>query len=326
MGATRPGSSVGIVGSRLSREVQRVREELGRRGARVALIDLSGFPGVHRASIGSELRGGGGSVSEAAVWLLRQAEAELPPYPGMTDADVGLVRSDVSEALLCRREVRAFLESFFWSAASCRRVVNRPEAASLHGRKPLMIALLRRAGVPVPESLTTTDRASAAAFVEEHAGEVVCKTASGGGVTELAAALLERTPLGVGLRGPLLFQRRIIGRSLRAYVVHGRVVGCCEVLHGDVVDWRTDQRGLRPWGTDAALGAILTRSCAALQMDYAGIDVELDGHDEPFVLDVNSAPMFASYERSSGHDVAGPIADMLVALSREPGAGDHGAR
>lgn len=118
-----------------------------------------------------------------------------------------------------------------------------------------------------------------------------------------------------GLPGPLLFQRRIIGTSLRAYVVDSEVVSCSEVIHGDVVDWRTDQLGLEQREIDEQLGAMLVEARKAAGLNYAGIDVELDIDETPYVLDVNPAPLFASYEHASGHDVAGPLADLLIAAT-----------
>ncbi len=313
------GPVVGVVGARVSPEVQRVRRALRIRGARTLFVDLSGFPTVHHASVTlDELRAGRNDLGDARVWLLRHLEAPQRINDELPNAARRELREDVEEALVTDRETRAFLESLAWSLFDVARVINDPDATALHGRKPLLTARLRRAGVPVPDSLTTTDRASAQAFVDDLQGEAICKAAAGGGEARLAHDVLNALPAdATTLHGPLLLQRRITGgASLRAYVVDDRMVSCREILHGDVVDWRTDQQGLRTIEKRPEVDAAAREACAAVGLTYAGIDLELDGDGAPWVLDVNPSPLFASYESVSGDDVAGPLADVLIAETR----------
>jgi glutathione synthase/RimK-type ligase-like ATP-grasp enzyme len=312
-------ASVGILGARTSAEIHRVRQELLRQNARVVVIDLSGFPAVHRASLSlSALRVGSTELLEVPVWLHRQLELDRRLSAELRAEERGSLGDEIVEAMLVDREVRSFVESLLWSLVDAQppiRLVNPPPAAALHQRKPLLGARLLQAGVPVPRSLTTTHRETARAFVEQCNGQAVCKAAAGYGRVRLASEVLSELPAGqTSLDGPFVFQQRILGRSLRAYVVGEAVVGCCEVVHGDVVDWRTDQRALRPVTLTAELEALLQRACRAAGLDYASIDLELDRAGRPFVLDVSPTPLFAAFERDGQVNVAGPLAAHLIAL------------
>jgi len=227
-------------------------------------------------------------------------------------------RARIEEALLVDREVRSFIESLLWSlvdAQSPIHLVNPPEAAALHQQKPLLGARLRQAGVPVPESLTTTHLDSARDFVDRWNGQVVCKAAAGFGQVRLASEVLSALPRDqTSLDGPFLFQQRIQGQSFRAYVVGQCMICCCEVLHGDSVDWRADSRGLRAVNLTAELKALLCQTCCTVGLDYAAIDLELDEAGHPFVLDVNPTPLFAAFEQDSRISVAAPLAEHLVHL------------
>lgn len=307
-------NTVGLLGARISREIQRLRQELRRRGAKVIVADVSGFPSVQDARITlEELRVGRIDLASAQVWLYRQLETPKRVHAELSQGERADLRENIEPALVRDREVGSWLESLVMSLCDVARVVNHPDAASLHGRKPLLGALLDRADVRVPESLCTTDRAEAQRFIELHDGKVICKAAGGGGEARIAVEVLKSIPAGGALRGPLLFQRRIVGPSLRAYVVGERIASCARVLHGDVVDWRADQQGLQPWTPDAELESMLLRACASTGLDYAGLDIEIDSDSGlPYVLDVNPAPLFASYEQVSGNDIAGPLARLLI--------------
>lgn len=314
-------ASIGILGARTSAEVQRVRQELLGRGAQVVVVDLSGFPAVRRGSLSqAALQVGSTSLGEVPVWLHRQLEVAQRLSTDPWSQDPESLQADLEEALVVDREVRSFVGSLLWSledAALPVRVVNPLEASALHDKKPLLGARLLQAGLPVPQSLTTTHRAAAQAFVEQWKGQVVCKAAAGYGEVRLAPDVLRALPSDqTSLEGPFVFQQRIRGKSLRAYVVGQAVVSCCEVVHGDVVDWRTDMRGLRPVTMTAELEGLLQRTCGAVGLDYAALDVELDEAGRPFVLDVNPAPLFASFEKDSADNVAGPLAAHLIALGK----------
>ena len=107
--------------------------------------------------------------------------------------------------------------------------------------------------------------------------------------------------------------------SSPGYVVGGQLVALAEVVHGDVVDWRCDVRALRPVRVRQEVAQVATGAAGALGLTFAGVDVEEEGGEGgcPWVLDVNPSPMFAGFEKMSGLDVAGPLADCLIQRARQ---------
>ncbi len=217
--------TIGILGTRTTREVQRVRDELRRRGARVLVAELHAFPSLHRGALEPcTLRVGSTDLAAAPVWLLRQLDVSTRLDPAARPADIAALAGHLDEALVDDREVRCWVESLARSlsdpAGTRTRVVNDFDSTRFHARKPLLVARLHRAGIPVPASLATNDRAAAERFVERWHGEAICKSAAGGGEVRLARDLLAGLhPAADSWPGPYLFQQRIRGTSLRAYVV-----------------------------------------------------------------------------------------------------------
>jgi ribosomal protein S6--L-glutamate ligase len=55
----------------------------------------------------------------------------------------------------------------------------------------------------------------------------------------------------------------------------------------------------------AELGQIAINAAAAVGCDVAGVDLMIDGHDRPFLVEVNYAPGFRGMEAATGLDIAG---------------------
>ena len=64
----------------------------------------------------------------------------------------------------------------------------------------------------------------------------------------------------------------------------------------------------------ARLEKLALAATAALDLDFAGVDLMLDEQGAPVILEVNPVPSLEGVERVSGIDIAGKIVDF--ALSR----------
>ena len=278
------------------------------RGAQPTLLDLTDIPAyISFHWHGDQLRFGDVDLLSLAAAYVRTGHFPMPlEVPGRTRAE--------SDALTFPlREVGSLLNAILAELARHRPVVNPPETYRYHRQKPFMYATLTRAGVPVPEFVVGSDLEQAARFVDRHREQVVAKPLMGGEVVVADFAFLEQNHAEVDRR-PLLLQRRIVGQSLRGYVVRGRLVAAAEIVHGNVVDWRADVRALRPVTVSERAQDAMVRAAAALGLAFAAIDLEQE-QGESWVLDVNPAPMFARFAAQSGLDVGGPLADALVALA-----------
>ena len=297
-------ATIGLIGAGNDAQVLRLQEALAAAGAQSVQIDLTEIP-AHAAFHWEDgvLRFGAQDLGAIDAWFARAAHFPMPAFvPGQP-------RDTWEDATFPVRETGSLLNAIVHELARRAPMINPPESFRFHHMKPLMYRTLVDAGVPVPPFAAGCDLAAAAHFVDRHGERVVAKPLMGGKVVHADFAYLRDHHDAVEHR-PLLLQRRVYGRSLRAYVVAGRVAAAARIEHGDSVDWREDVREIVPLTLDARAERAVTLATAALGLVFSAVDVEEDG-EGPWVIDVNPAPMFAGFELRSGLDVAGPLARAL---------------
>ncbi|MFW5741509.1 MAG: ATP-grasp domain-containing protein [Myxococcota bacterium] len=305
-------ASIGLIGARGDGQIRRLVEAIEHRGGSPLPFDLTDIP-KHVAFHwqGEDMRFGEVELATLDAVYARTAHFPMPTFvPGAP--------KDQWEAMTFPiRESGSLMNAVVSELAARMLVINPPSAHRFHRQKPHLYATLQRAGVPVPPFAVGSDLAAAAHFVDAHGQQVLIKPLMGGEVFLANLAFLKEHHAQLDER-PFLLQRRILGRSLRAYVVGDREVAAAEIVHGDVVDWRTDTQEIRPvsLGSDAAKAAC--RAVASQGLVFGAVDLEEDD-EAPWVIDVNPAPMFAGFEARSGLDVAGPLAERLM-------AGDHSSQ
>jgi len=306
--------AIGLLGHRGDPQLVRLATELRVRGASVLPFDLTDLP-AHVACHwqGEELRFGELRLDRLGAVYARTAHFPAPV------AALGLAPADAERQLEAPRESGALMNAWLAELAARLPVVNPPEAHRYHRQKPFLYASLQRAGVPVPAFAVGSDLAAAARFVAAQGEEAVLKPLMGGPV-QLADFSLLRSLAAEIDRRPFLLQRRVRGRSLRAYVVGGRVVAVAEMQHAAaVLDWREALAAIAPCTASPALAQACEHSAAALGLAFCALDLEEEGSGAaavPWVIDVNPAPMFAAFEARSGLDVAGPLSDHLLQRAR----------
>ncbi len=300
--------TIGLIGSPEDEQIRRVASALAARRTRVVSLDLTDIPAYVRFHWqGDSLRFGDVDLSSLDAALARTAHFAQP---------IGVLGSAADpshDPTLWQRETGALQNAIVSELDGRIPVINPPATYRYHRQKPFMYQALRRAGVDVPEFAVGCDLEQAAYFVDAHGGETVAKPLMGGEVVVADLDYLREHHAEFDRR-PILLQRRVRGRSLRGYVVEGRVVGLAEIVHGDVVDWRTDVRAVRAVAADARVAQALVRAAEALGLIFAAVDVEEEGGAGglPWVLDVNPSPMFAGFEKLSGIEIADPLADCLL--------------
>ncbi len=298
-----------IIGGAGDPQARRVAGALRARGERVVRFDAGAFPDRTVLSFGDGvLRIARRTLPTPRAAYIR-ALATHPLLPGFREdlksRPFGLI------AQCC--EKRAMLESILLALerSGCR-LVNGLEANAQHSRKPYQLELLHAAGLAVPRWLATNDPAAVRRFVRE-VGSAVYKPLAGGATVQpivpedLAGDRLEALAL-----APVLFQERIEGIPVRAYVVGRRVVATAEI-HSPELDYRRREvvvvaTRLRPDERRVVLAA--AKACG---MVFTGVDF-IRSTNGPILLECNPSPMFAAFERKTGLDVAGPLADYLTSL------------
>jgi len=301
-------SSVLIVGPGNDPQANRVARAIRARGGRVARLDSHVFPERTRISFrDGNLSVGGRRVEQPDSVYLRSLLCD-PLHPefhdDLTTRPYGLVaQTDEKYALLT--SVLLTLER------RGARLVNGLEANAQHGRKPYQLELLRACGLPVPRFLASNDPRAVRGFVRTVRKAVYKPLAGGATVRQVEKEDLTDDRLSALSMAPVLFQELVEGVSVRAYVVGRRVVAAAEI-RSDELDYRRDEQTVAPTRLSAGERRAVIRAARVCGMAFSGVD--LIRSDRAFtILECNPSPMFAVFEKKTGFDVAGPLADLLLA-------------
>ena len=189
-------------------------------------------------------------------------------------------------------------------------VVNGPWINAQHSNKPYQLALLKRAGLRVPAWIATNDPTAVRAFAAKQ-GAVVYKPLAGGATVQaLEQQDLGRDRLAALKHAPVLFQKRIDGVSVRAYVIGRNAVAAAE-LHSTELDYRRKEDAVIATKLSTEERRMVIAAATACGMRFSGVDF-IRGARKPYLLECNPSPMFAVFEDKTGLAVAEPFARYLI--------------
>jgi hypothetical protein len=259
----------------------------------------------------------GATGNPSIVWDL---ETEVLTVDGAEVRAAGaFVRYDVFTHLADRRPAtaqrasawHATLAGWLWAHPAVR-LLNR--AAGAPTNKPYHLVEARRAGLEIPRTLVTNDRARLES--EAAARPMVAKPVPGGGYCHPLAEVLAAAPGRDGrTASPAIVQNRLEQPEVRVYAVGARLIPFRVI--SEVLDYRvsTDTR-VEPLPLSAVAPEILaglTRLMETLGMDYGAADFKTDPETGRLVfLELNSSPMFAAFDAASGGAVSDAIIDFLL--------------
>lgn len=235
------------------------------------------------------------------------------------DVDAVLARIIPSGSL---EQIIYRVDALHWIEERGVPVVNSPRAIERAVDKFYTTALLREAGLPVPDTVVCERMADAmdTARTMLADGDVILKPifgSMGHGLVRLtdpdAAFRVLRSLEQV--RAVFYLQRAIDhgGRDIRVFVVGGRIVGSIE-RRAPEGDWRTNVAlggSAQPFVLPAEWAPLALRAAAAVGADYAGVDLLPSRDGTAFVLEVNAIPGWQGLQRATGVDVAAAIVEHL---------------
>lgn len=198
-----------------------------------------------------------------------------------------------------------------WLELTPARVLNRPSAMASNGSKPYQAALIRAAGLDVPDTLVTTDRRALDAFVARH-GRVVYKSCSG--VRSIVSRLDPDDVARLARLStcPTQFQQYVPGPDYRVHVVGDTAYG--HEIAAEADDYRyasPDDVQQRPWQVPGELAARLVRLSHALGLQLSGIDLRRAEDGTWLCFEVNPSPGFTYFD-DDDQPVARAIARCLA--------------
>ena len=307
--------------------VDRVAQELSRRGASPLRVNTEGFPAelelttaLGRTGDEVVLRMGTGELrgeEVRAVWARRMALPRLDEAlePSWRDG--------------CIRESLAAFDGFLegLEALGCR-FINPLVAGQAANNKPRQLRLARALGLEVPRTLVTNDAARVRSFYEQLEGRMVAKM-----LTPLSQSMEGGQPFVYtsavgpedlealeGLRhSPMVFQERIDKRhELRVVVVGGRcftgAIDASRSVAGQV-DWRRarpEECNWEPARLPAEVAVRLERLVAELGLVYGAVDLIVTPEGRHVFLEVNPGGEWGMLEHELGLPIAAALAEALL--------------
>jgi glutathione synthase/RimK-type ligase-like ATP-grasp enzyme len=239
-----------------------------------------------------------------AIWFRRL-------YPPETPIDVG----DAEDRAFIAREWASMVRGVF--AALDVPTIN-PIYPMVRATKPYQLALARRAGLAVPDTVITSSRRRALEFVAGP-GPSLHKVITAPQGRFLATQLWDDRDAGhldeLEL-APTIFQKRVGGtRELRITAV-GEQLFAAEYRTA-LVDGRTDMaapyvRHQLPVSVACGLLSLLDR----LGLPFATIDMRIDEQGEYWFLEANNAGQFLWIEIRTGMPISRAVADLLCESAR----------
>ncbi len=288
----------------------RIYAKLKVRGQRVAFWDAKSFPAGSRLA-------GDESTPAQGYWALdshsrrRVPLAEIEgaywwfydgitmPAAGMQSDDPGRYYTELESCLL------NFLHNLdcFW--------INPPRTVFEHRFKGEHLALARRLGFTIPDTLIANDPDAIRAFFDRHDGDIIFKSVSSTGVPEkMEPEYLDSDDLLI----PQMYQQFIPGTDVRVHLVNDEIFAT--EVHSD--HWVSKRDILDPKPLvipdDVAEKCIALRK--ALGLVLAGIDFRKTLEGRYYFLEANPSPQFQTYEDRARQPISDCLVDALIAGGR----------
>ena len=203
-------------------------------------------------------------------------------------------------------------------AAAGVRAVNGAPAIERTVDKFLASALLAAAGLPTPRTVACERADDALAAFEDLGSDVIVKPLFGSMGFGMARVddpdVAQRVFRALEIERAVYYLQETVphaGVDVRALVVGNRVIAAIERVG---TGWRANlARGAhaRPTALDDDRAELCVRAAAALEADYAGVDLlrAADGRDH--VVEVNGIPGWRGVEEATGVDVAAALVAHL---------------
>ena len=189
--------------------------------------------------------------------------------------------------------------------------------------KSMTSFLLARAGIPTPTTWVTETRAAAQAIVARAGTPVVLKPlfgSQGRGLKLIRQP--DELPPPEQVAGVYYLQRFVAAerdgfRDFRLMVSRGRVIAA---MMRHAAHWITNvKQGGRPVAAvaDAETRDLALRAVAAVDADFAGVDILHGADGKPTVLEVNSMPAWSGLQKVAPVRIAAVLAGDLAAALRD---------
>ncbi len=305
-----------LVGSRDDAHVSAVARRISEEGVEAFVVDTLAFPEETRLSLTEELAGisvDGRRLERPGAVYLRSLHAS--PLDFGVDAREAMDES-WSTTLTAFREKATLLRGLVGRWEAMGATLYNPLVPGWRGPKPVQLALLAHAGLPVPETLWTNDPEAVRRFADGR--RVAYKPVEGGAATrELGPEDLTGERLAALSAAPVTFQELMPGEDVRVYALDGAVVASLRI-GSSALDFRQHEERIEPMELPPEVARQCLRAAEVLGLRWTGMDLKRDARGTLRFLELNGSPMFHGFDARAGTDILGHLARALVRAARSP--------
>jgi glutathione synthase/RimK-type ligase-like ATP-grasp enzyme len=300
-----------LVGSPHDPHISKVAEGLQARDVEAVVVDGLSFPETLHVTLGhrlDDITADGRKLGRVAAVYVRDVYVHPLSY-GVDAADE--MEQDWHRTLVAYREKAHMLLGLLARWSHMGVPVYNPRTTDWLQPKPVQIAVLEGAGLPVPETAWTNDPKVVQSFAANR--RVIYKPVAGGAATlELGPEDLTPERLRKLAGAPVTFQELLEGDNYRVYCIDDEVVAGFRIV-SSTIDFRQNEETLEKWDAPADVAAQCLRATEVLGLRWGGIDLRADSDGNLRFLEVNSSPMFLGFDARGGTDILGALVARLAA-------------
>jgi glutathione synthase/RimK-type ligase-like ATP-grasp enzyme len=310
---TRP---VLLVGSRDDAHVSAVARGLEAEGVEALVVDTLAFPEETRLSLTHDLEGitlDGQRLERPGAVYLRGYHSH--PLTFGVDAREAM-EDDWRTTLVAFREKTTLLRGLVGRWEAMGVPIYNPLAADWRTPKPVQLALLAHAGLPVPRTLWTNEPEAVRRFA---AGQrVAYKPVEGGAATrELGPEDLTDERLAALEAAPVTFQELMPGEDVRVYVLDGKLIASLRIV-SSALDFRQNEERIDPFELPPEVARQCLRATEVVGLRWTGMDLKRDAQGTLRFLELNASPMFLGFDARAGTNILDHLVRALARSARTP--------
>jgi glutathione synthase/RimK-type ligase-like ATP-grasp enzyme len=296
----------------VSEVARRVQEE----GVEALVVDTLAFPQETRLALTEDLEGitlDGRRLERPGAVYLRSYHSH--PLTFGVDAREAM-DDDWRTTLVAFREKTTLLRGLVGRWEALGVPLYNPLTADWRTPKPVQLALLAHAGLPVPETLWTNEPEAIRRFAAGR--RVAYKPVEGGAATqELGPEDLTDARLAALEAAPVTFQELMPGEDVRVYVLDGEIIASLRII-SHALDFRQNEERIESFELPPDVARQCLRATEVVGLRWTGMDLKRDAHGTLRFLELNASPMFLGFDARAGTDILGHLAQALVRTARSP--------
>lgn len=301
---------IALVGSPADPHIDAIAGGLHDLGVRSIVINTEAFPDDYRISLSDRIEGihieGEALERPAAVYIRDFYASPLAPFLDVS----GEMEQNWRRTLVAMREKAQVLFALVGRWSELGVPVYNPPDRDGRMAKPFQLALLAKAGLPVPATLWTNDPEQVRGFAANR--RIAYKPIAGGAATrELMPEDLTDERLRKLSGAPVTFQQLLPGDNFRVYCLDGDVVACFRITSQEI-DFRQNEDIVEQTTLPDAVLKQCLRAAEVLKLRWTGMDLRDDGSGTLRFLELNSSPMFLGFDARGGTNVLGALVTALA--------------